>query len=85
VTVTKPAPKIASVRTTRVAGHLVVRVRVTAKARVPILLRVRRGSSTVAALRVSTTRAGTYTWRSKRTLPPGRYVARAAVRSASTA
>jgi hypothetical protein len=32
-----------------------------------------------------TTATGTFTWRSKRKLPAGRYVARAAVRSTSTA
>jgi hypothetical protein len=64
---------------------VVVIVVVSQKARVPILLRVRRGSSTVALVRTSTTRAGTYTWRSKKKLPAGRYVARATIRSASTA
>jgi hypothetical protein len=85
VTVANPAPRISSVKAKRVAGHLVVTVFVSRKARVPIILRVRRGSSTVATLRVTTTRRGTYTWRSKRKLPAGRYVAKAAVRSASTA
>jgi hypothetical protein len=50
-----------------------------------VTLRVRRGSSVVALVTARTTASGTFTWRSKRPLPAGRYVARAAVRSASTA
>jgi hypothetical protein len=49
-----------------------------------VTLRVRRGSSVVALVTARTTASGTFTWRSKRPLPAGRYVARAAVRSAST-
>ncbi|HET7449067.1 MAG TPA: hypothetical protein VFJ78_00585 [Gaiellaceae bacterium] len=85
LTVLNPLPKVQSVRVKRVAGHVVATVLVAPKARVPITLRVRRGSSTVALVRVTTTRTGTYSWRSKKVLPAGRYVAKAAVRSASTA
>jgi hypothetical protein len=80
IVVPKLRPKIASVKTTRVAGHVVVTVVTAPRARVRILLRVRRGSSTVAVVRTATSRAGTYTWRSAHKLPSGRYVARATLR-----
>jgi hypothetical protein len=80
VTVPAPKPKVASVKTKRVAGHLVAVVTVKPAARVRIVLRVRRGSSTVAVVRTVTTRRGTYTWRSRRALPRGAYVASAALR-----
>lgn len=85
VTVTKPPPRVAAVKVRRVAGHVVATVFVAPRVRVPITLRVRRGSSTIAVVHTTTTRKGTYAWRSKRVLPAGRYVAKAAVRSASTA
>jgi hypothetical protein len=80
-----PTPPAASVSVRRVAGHLVATVVVKPRARVLVALRVRRGSSTVVALTKRTSAAGTFTWRSRRTLPKGRYVARAVVRSSSTA
>ena len=52
---------------------------------VQILLKVRRGSSVVASVLGRTKRDGKLVWRSKKPLPSGRYVARATVRSASTA
>jgi hypothetical protein len=85
VTVTEPPPRVAAVKLRRVSGHLVATVFVAPRARVPITLRVRRGSSTIALVRTTTTRKGTYAWRSKRVLPAGRYVAKASVRSSSTA
>jgi hypothetical protein len=85
VVVPKPARPTAGVSVRRVKGHVVARVVVTPRVRVLITLRVRRGSSVVAAVAARTTASGTFTWRSKRVLPPGRYVARAVVRSASTA
>ena len=89
ITVTRPAPRVASVRTKMVARHLVVTTRVVAggspAAGVQILLKVRRGSSVVATVLDRTKRDGKLVWRSKRQLPSGRYVARATVRSASTA
>ncbi|HEY0417630.1 MAG TPA: hypothetical protein VGC78_14720 [Gaiellaceae bacterium] len=84
VTVSKPAPAVASATTRRVAGHVVARVVVRPAGRVAVTVRVRRGSSTVAAVSGWTTRTGTFTWRSRKKLPAGRYVVRAAVRSAST-
>ncbi|HET7129907.1 MAG TPA: hypothetical protein VFJ93_12610 [Gaiellaceae bacterium] len=81
----KPVPPAARVFLRRVNGHLVAKVVVEPHARVVVALRVRRGSSTVAALTRRTTTAGTFTWRSRHRLPKGRYVARAIVRSASTA
>ena len=81
----KPAPPTASVSVRRVNGHIVATVVVTPHVRAVVTLRVRRGSSVVAAVTTRTTTTGTFTWRSKRTLPKGRYVARAVVRSASTA
>ena len=85
VVVPRPAPPKATVSLRRVSGHLVARVVVKPRARVVVTLRVRRGSSTVAALTARTTTAGTLTWRSRHRLPKGRYAARAVVRSASTA
>jgi len=83
--VPKPAAPTATASLRRVDGHLVARVVVTPHVRVVITLRVRRGSSIVAVVTSPTTRAGTFTWRSRRKLPSGRYAARAVVRSASTA
>jgi hypothetical protein len=85
VAVTRPAPKVSSARASRVGGHVLARVVVRPAGRVRIAVRVRRGSSTVARLTTWTTRTGTFTWRSKRNLPPGRYVMSVVVRSASTA
>ncbi|HZU19598.1 MAG TPA: hypothetical protein VE982_00090 [Gaiellaceae bacterium] len=85
VAVTQPAPRIVSARTTRVAGHVVATVLVRPAKRVAVNVRVRRGSSVVAVVRGWTTHKGTFTWRSKKKLPPGRYVVRATLRSASTA
>jgi hypothetical protein len=83
--VPKPAAPTATASLRRVDGHLVAKVVVTPHVRVVITLRVRRGSSIVAVVTSPTTRAGTFTWRSRRKLPRGRYAARAVVRSASTA
>jgi cell division septation protein DedD len=80
VTVPAPKPRVASVETKRVAGHLLATVTVKPAARVRIVLRVRRGSSIVAVVRTVTTRRGTFTWRSRRPLPRGHYVASAALR-----
>jgi hypothetical protein len=85
VTVTQPSPRVVSARTSRVAGHVVARVVVRPARRIAISVRVRRGSSVVAVVSGFTTRKGTFTWRSRHKLPPGRYVVKAALRSASTA
>jgi hypothetical protein len=85
IRVTRPAPKVAFARAAHVHGHVVARVVVRPAGRLPIRVRVRRGSSTVARLTVWTSRTGTFTWRSRKQLPAGRYVVRVAVRSASTA
>ena len=79
-----PSPT-ATVSVRRIDGHLIAKVVVRPRGRVTITLRVRRGSSVVAAVTTRTSVAGTFTWRSKRKLPKARYVARAVVRSASTA
>lgn len=81
----KPAPPTASASVRRVNGHVVATVVVKPRMRVLISLRVRRGSSVVTAVTARTTATGTFRWRSRKKLPPGRYVARAVVRSASTA
>lgn len=81
----KPAPPTASASVRRVNGHVVATVVVKPRMRVVISLRVRRGSSVVTAVTARTTATGTFRWRSRKKLPPGRYVARAVVRSASTA
>ncbi|HST13498.1 MAG TPA: hypothetical protein VLJ44_01460 [Gaiellaceae bacterium] len=85
VVVPKPAPPTASVSVRRVDGHVVATVVVKPHVLAVITLRVRRGSSVVAAVTTRTRASGTFTWRSKRRLPKGRYVARAVVRSVSTA
>jgi hypothetical protein len=85
VVVPKPAQPRASVSLRRVNGHVVAQVVVRPRVRAVVTLRVRRGSSVVVAVTARTTATGTFRWRSKRKLPPGRYVARAVVRSASTA
>jgi hypothetical protein len=85
VPVVVPKPPTASVSVRRIAGHVVVKVTVQPHERVVITLRVRRGSSVVANVTTRTTPSGTFTWRSRKKLPAGRYVARAVVRSASTA
>jgi hypothetical protein len=85
VVVPKAAPPTASVSLRRIDGHLVAAVVVKPHVRAVITLRVRRGSSVVATVTARTTATGTLTWRSKRKLPKGLYVARAVVRSASTA
>jgi len=81
----KPAPPTANVSLRRVKGHLVATVVVKPRIRAVVTLRVRRGSSVVALVTARTSASGTFTWRSKRQLPTGRYVARATVRSTSTA
>jgi hypothetical protein len=81
----KAVSPTASVSVRRIDGHVVARVVVRPRTRVTITLRVRRGSSVIVAVTTRTSVAGTFTWRSKRKLPKGRYVARAVVRSASTA
>jgi hypothetical protein len=54
-------------------------------ARIPLTVRVRKGSSTIALVRGSTSANGVFVWRSRRALPRGSYRASAAIRSASTA
>ena len=75
---------VASVTTRRLHGHLVVSVRVRAGARATaharVLIRVRRGSTTIALATRTTDAHGLATWRSPRVLEPGRYTATAAVR-----
>ncbi|HEX3805517.1 MAG TPA: hypothetical protein VHV52_01950 [Gaiellaceae bacterium] len=89
VTVVLPPPRVHSVGTKSIGGHLVVTTSVlrgaAPAAGVPLTLRVRKGSSTVAIVKGVTGRRGTFSWRSKSKLPRGRYVARALIRSASTA
>jgi hypothetical protein len=81
-----PKPQRRVVRVTKrfFAGHLVVAVHVargsTRPAGVPVRIRVRRGSSTVANVTRVTARGGVATWRSAKKLRPGAYVATAAVR-----
>jgi len=83
-----PAPKpkrhVVAVTKRFVAGHLVVTVRVasgsTRPAGVPVRIRVRRGSSTVARVTRVTAKGGIATWRSVKQLRPGVYVATAALR-----
>jgi hypothetical protein len=76
--------RVVSVTKHFVGGHLVVTVSVargTARpAGVPVRIRVRRGSSTVASVTRVTTMGGIATWRSAKKLRPGAYVATAAVR-----
>jgi hypothetical protein len=80
----KPTRRILSVTKRFVGGHLVVTVRVTRgtarPAGVPVRIRVRRGSSTVASVIRVTARGGVATWRSVKKLRPGAYVATAAIR-----
>ena len=75
---------VASVKTRRLAGHLVVSVRVRAGTRAAahtrVLIRVRRGPTTIALATRTTDASGLATWRSLRVLRPGRYYATAAVR-----
>ena len=89
VTVTKPAPRIAGVGTRLVGGHLVATVRILTGSQpasgVQLTLRVRRGSSTVALVRGHTRADGKFQWRSRKRLPRATYVARAIIRSRSTA
>jgi hypothetical protein len=47
---------------------------------VPVRIRIRRGSSTVANVTKLTVAGGVVTWRSAKKLKPGAYVATAAVR-----
>ncbi len=74
---------VVSVKTRRLAGHLIVYVRVRAGGRVAthtrVLIRVRRGPSTIALATRTTDASGLATWRSLRVLRPGRYSATAAV------
>jgi hypothetical protein len=74
---------VVSVKTRRLAGHLIVSVRVRAGGRVAthtrVLIRVRRGPSTIALATRTTDASGLATWRSLRVLRPGRYSATAAV------
>jgi len=89
VTVVRPPARIGGTLTRRVRGHLVVTVSVvrgSARARgVPVSLTVRRGSSLVARVHGRTDATGRFVWRSRHKLPPGRYVAKASLRSRSTA
>jgi hypothetical protein len=75
---------IASVKTRRLHGHVVVSVRARAGARaaahVAVLIRVHRASTTIALATRTTDADGVATWRSPRILRPGRYTATAAVR-----
>lgn len=89
VTVTAPKPRVAKVQSRWSGGHLIVtafvlRGAVRAPA-VALTLSVRKGSSMVALVKGKTGKRGTLVWRSKTKLPRGRYVARALIRSASTA
>jgi hypothetical protein len=72
-----------------VGGHVVATARVLLGSQpakgVPLTLRVRRGSSVLAVVQGRTGANGKLLWRSKRKLPRGRYVAKAVVRSSSTA
>lgn len=87
--VTQPPARVASVRTASVKGHLVVTVRIvrgTAPASgVVVTLRVRKGSSTIALVKARTGVRGRIVWRSRGKLPHAHYVAKALVRTASTA
>jgi hypothetical protein len=85
LTVFRPKPRIVATHVRRIAGRIAVGVAVRPAGRVALTVRVRRGSSVVAVLHVRTTRAGTFTWRSRHRLPAGRYVVRAAIRASSTA
>jgi hypothetical protein len=82
----KPAAvaHVASVRARRINGHVVVSVRVRAgakaAARTRVLIRVRRGPTTVALATRTTDATGVATWRSPHVLRSGRYTATAAVR-----
>jgi hypothetical protein len=79
-----PAPRVVSVTKHFVGGHLVVAVRVASgtvrPAGVPVRIRIRRGSSTVASVNRVTASGGVATWRSAKRLRPGAYVATAAIR-----
>jgi hypothetical protein len=84
VTVTRPPARIGGTLTRRIKGHVVatvwvVRGAVRAKG-VHVTFVVRRGSSIVARVSGRTDAHGRVTWRSKKVLPPGRYVAKAAIR-----
>jgi hypothetical protein len=97
ITVTKPKPKpkpspqprVAGVGIKMVSGHLVATARVLTGARpaagVALLLHVRKGSSTVARVQGRTRADGTLRWRSAKKLPRAAYVAKAVIRSRSTA
>jgi len=89
IIVTRPRPRVAGVGTRMVAGHLVAIARVVAgsqpAAGVPLTLRVRRGSSIVAVVQGRTGANGKLLWRSKKRVPRAVYVARAVIRSRSTA
>jgi len=89
ITVTKPRLRLAGVGTKMVGGHLVASARVLAGSQpvrgVALTLRVRRGSSVLAVVEGRTAANGKLLWRSKKKLPRAPYVARAVIRSASTA
>jgi len=89
VTVIKPRQRLAGVGTKMVSGHLVATARVLAGTRpaagVALILRVRKGSSTIAKVQGRTRADGTLRWRSTKRLPRAAYVARAIIRSLSTA
>ncbi|MGZ4411197.1 MAG: hypothetical protein ACXVY8_03600 [Gaiellaceae bacterium] len=74
---TPPAARVTAIVTKRVRGHLVVSVRIrsgsTPAAGVRIHIRIRRGSSLVAAVTRTTTSTGMATWRSRRPLPRAHY------------
>jgi hypothetical protein len=89
ITIAEPATRVAHVSVKRVGGRLVVTVSVVAgpqaAAGVRVRLRVRRGDRWLVDVTRTTNARGTITWRTRRRLPRGRYIASATLRSASTA
>jgi hypothetical protein len=77
VSASPPAARVTSIDTKRVRGHLVVSVRIrtglTASTGVQVFIRIRRGSSLVAAVTRTTTSTGHATWHSRRPLPRAHY------------
>lgn len=80
----RPTRRIVSVTKHFASGHLVVTVRIASGAArpagVPVRIRIRRGSSTVASVTRVTAKGGVASWRSAKKLRPGAYVATAAIR-----
>jgi hypothetical protein len=89
ITVSRPPARVAGVGAKRIGGHVVATARVLAGsepvAGISLILRVRRGSSTIAVVSGRTGKNGQLRWRSRHKLPRGAYVARATIRSRSTA